>query len=66
MANALAKVTFHEGGNNHTLFLSLNGYKGFDYPSDTLINSYHITFVDLFPYPGGANFSPPKAYFIID
>lgn len=63
--NALAKVNFHEGGNNHILILSLKGYPGFEYPSDTLINGYHITFADLLPYPGDSNLFPPKAYFVI-
>lgn len=63
--NSLIKVTFHEGVNSHTFTMSLRGYSDFGYPSDTLINSHHITFADLLPYPGDGNIYPYKASLII-
>ena len=45
----LAKFTFHEGGNTHTLKLgsaaSLPG-------PDTTISGYHIRLINVNPYPG--------------
>ena len=63
--NALIKVTFHEGGNSHAFTMSLHGFPDFGYPSDTLINGYHVIFADLLPYPGDGNFYPYKASLII-
>lgn len=49
--NATIKVTFHERGDVHTFKMCLKGYPWMGYPSDTLIDSYKIEFIDLTPYP---------------
>lgn len=48
---ALIKVSFHEKGNIHKFKMSLEGFPGLGYPSDTTIDGYHIIFTDLKPHP---------------
>ena len=66
--NAVIKVTFHESGNAHSFILTLKGYPSFgDYPSDTTVNGYKISFTNLEPYPDihGSDPSTKKASFSI-
>lgn len=50
---ALIKISFYEGSDVHKFTMSLKGYPGLGYPSDTTINGHKISFTDLQPYPGG-------------
>ncbi len=48
---ALIKVSFHDAANTHHFIMSLKGFPGLGFTSDTTINDYHIIFTDLKPYP---------------
>lgn len=48
---AIIKIRFHETGNTHSILMSLKGFPGLGYISDTAINGYQIIFTDLKPYP---------------
>ncbi len=66
---AIAKVTFHESGNQHQFRIALKGYPGLGNPSDTVINKYRIVFTGLSPYPNMSHpfpvESPKRATFSI-
>lgn len=57
---AIIKITFSENGNSHPLTLSLKGFPGLGHPSDTAINGYRISFIDLKPYPDANHPSAKK------
>lgn len=48
---AIIKIRFHETDNTHSILMSLKGFPGLGYISDTAINGYQIIFTDLKPYP---------------
>ncbi|MBS1749815.1 MAG: hypothetical protein JST63_07920 [Bacteroidetes bacterium] len=48
---ALIKISFRESGYVHKFTMSLKGFPGIGYPSDTAIGGYKISFTDLKPYP---------------
>ncbi len=66
---AIINIRFYETGNNHNFKMSLRGFPGLGFPSDTTINGFRIIFTDLQPYP---DFNSPlpgakdiKAFFIL-
>jgi len=64
---ALIRVSFHETANTHNFVMSLKGFPGLDFTSDTTINGYNIIFSDLKPHPDihVPNHAKPTAFFSI-
>ena len=59
--NAAIRVIFHESGKAHSFIMTLKGYPSFgNYPSDTTVNGYHISFTNLEPYPDLHGLDPSK------
>lgn len=49
--DAVVRVKFNEGGDEHNFNMSLLNSAIYPYPTDTVINGYKIKFLDLKPHP---------------
>lgn len=66
---SIIRVSLKENGQTNQFTMSVKYHPSLrNYPSDTTINGYKISFIDLKPYPGSGEFYPfdkPRAYFTL-